>query len=57
LDWDEESDITTNAKPGNHPDPGAMSGTFDDGSEPHEPAVTQRQLEQEEEAERLGNFA
>jgi hypothetical protein len=49
--------MTTNPKPGNHPDPNDMSGTFEDGNEAQDSATTQRKLEQEEEAERLGNFA
>jgi hypothetical protein len=49
--------MTTNPKPGNHPDPNDMSGTFEDGSEAEDPATIQRKLEQEDEAERLGNFA
>jgi hypothetical protein len=53
----EESEMITNPKPGNHPDPNDMSGTFEDGSKAEDPATIQRKLEQEEEAERLGNFA
>ena len=49
--------MTTNPKPGNHPDPNDMSGTFEDDHEAQDSATTQRKLEQEEEAERLGNFA
>lgn len=57
LGGDEESEMTTNPKPGNHPDPNDMSGTFGDGSEAQDSATIQRKLEQEEEAEKLGNFA
>lgn len=57
LGGQEESKMTTNRKPGNHPSPDDMSSTFEDGSEAQDPAAVQRKLEQEEEAERLGNFA
>jgi hypothetical protein len=57
LGRDEESEMTTNPKPGNHPNPNEMSGTFEEGGEAQDPTATQRKLEQEEEAERLGNFA
>jgi hypothetical protein len=47
-----------NPKPGNHPDPGDMSGTFEDGGgQAEDTAATQHHLDEEEEAARLGDFA
>ena len=50
--------MTTKQKPGNQPDPGDMSGTFDNGGEAHKPATSHpNPEEEEEEAARLGDFA
>ena len=49
--------MTINPKPGNHPDPNDMSGTFEDGGEAQDKAPTQHELQAEEEAARLGDFA
>jgi hypothetical protein len=49
--------MITNAKPGNQPDPDAMSGTLEDAGKADGAASKQRELESEEEAARLGDFA
>jgi hypothetical protein len=49
--------MTIDPKPGNHPEPDDMSGTFEGGGEAHDTASTQQKLKEEEEAARLGDFA
>jgi hypothetical protein len=44
-------------KPGNQPDPDDMSGTFDAEGEAGSPLPSHLTPAQEEEAERLGDFA
>ena len=46
-----------NPKPGNHPEPNDMSGTFEDGGQAEDRAPAQHHLDEEEEAARLGDFA
>lgn len=46
-----------NPKPGNHPHPNDMSGTFEDGGESQDTATPKHSSEEEEEAARLGDFA
>ena len=49
--------MTTNPKPSNQPDPGDMWGGFKKDGDASEPTTAQPNLEEEEEAERLGDFA
>jgi hypothetical protein len=49
--------MTINPKPGNQPDPDDMSVTAEDSHKAHDAAAAQRELEAEEEAARLGDFA
>jgi hypothetical protein len=49
--------MTINPKPGHQPDPDDMSVTSEDGGKAHDAATAQRELEAEEEAARLGDFA
>ena len=49
--------MNINPKPGNQPDPGDMSATREEGGKAPDAATSQRELEAEEEAARLGDFA
>jgi hypothetical protein len=49
--------MTTNPKPGHQPDADDMSITSEDGPKVHDAAAAQRELEAEEEAAKLGDFA
>ena len=49
--------MTSNPKSGNQPDPDDTSATSEEGGKVHDAAATQRELEAEEEAARLGDFA
>ena len=52
-----ESEVTTKPKPGNQPDPADVPGTLENDGGGNNPATSDPELAEEEEAARLGDFA